>query len=112
MMQLSSVPPIPDSVDGTATQFQPLQDYVLIERIDLENATKGGILLAQDRMKFEQRGRVLAIGPGGLLADGSRSATHLKVGDVIVCDPQRVVWLNDVEPVGLVQERWIYSKVL
>lgn len=96
---------------SVAPPFEPLQDFVLIERMEMENLSKGGVLLAPGREKFEQRGRVLAIGPGGLLADGSRTQSFLSVGDVVTCDPTRVIWLNDVAPVGLVQERHIYAKV-
>lgn len=98
-----------DTEDGPVP-FAPLQDYVLLDPLSSESETDGGILLPEDRTKFEFRGRVLAIGPGAYLSAGGRSSTMLKVGDVVICNPMKVLVLGDFQrrKYGLVSEQHIY----
>lgn len=92
--------------------FTPLQDHVLLDPLPLDEVTIGGLLLPEDRVKFEFRGRVLAVGPGAYLAAGGRSVSMLKPGDVVICNPMKVLTLGDFSrhKYGLVSEQHIYAK--
>lgn len=48
--------------------FKPLHNYVLLERIEEENKTAGGIIIPDNAREKPSRGRVIAVGPG--LYDG------------------------------------------
>lgn len=59
----------------------PTLDRVAIEREDSEAHTEGGIILPDKFQKESNYGIVLAVGPGGFNADGSRRPMGIKVGD-------------------------------
>ena len=65
--------------------LKPLGDNVVIKPITKEEKTKSGIILPDtvDKEKPEQ-GEVIAIGPGKLLDNGTRSVMEVKVGDKIL----------------------------
>ena len=65
-------------------KLRPLQDRVLIRRVDAEAKTAGGILLPDNAKNKPQRGEVLAIGAGKMLKDGSRRGLQVKVGDNVL----------------------------
>lgn len=62
---------------------RPLGDRVLVEREKADEKTAGGILLPENAKEKPQRGKVLAVGDGKLLKDGSRQALQIKAGDTI-----------------------------
>src|SRR4051794_24539295 len=59
---------------SSANKIRPLDDRVVIEQIEAEEKTAGGIVLPDTAKEKPQRGRVLAVGPGRLLDSGERSA--------------------------------------
>jgi chaperonin GroES len=63
--------------------LQPLDDRILVQRLQSEEKTAGGILLPDTAKEKPQRGKVVAIGPGKLKKDGGRAPMQVKVGDVI-----------------------------
>jgi chaperonin GroES len=63
---------------------KPLGDRVVIRRQDAEEKTAGGILLPDTAKNKPQRGKVLAVGAGKLLEDGSRRGLQVKVGDNVI----------------------------
>jgi chaperonin GroES len=67
-----------------ALKVRPLDDRVVIEQIEAEEKTSGGIVLPDTAKEKPQRGKVLAVGPGKLLDNGSRAAIDLKVGDEVL----------------------------
>jgi chaperonin GroES len=66
------------------TTIKPLDDRVVVTRSEAEVKTTGGILLPENAKEKPQQGKVLAVGPGKLLDNGSRSAIALAPGDTIL----------------------------
>lgn len=67
-----------------AVKLQPLGDRVVVEREESEERTAGGIVLPDTAKNKPARGRVIAIGDGRLLEDGSRSKIQVKSGDRVL----------------------------
>jgi chaperonin GroES len=64
--------------------IRPLGDRVLVERVEAEERTAGGILLPESAKEKPKEGKVIAIGEGKLLDDGKRSTFTVRVGDRIL----------------------------
>ena len=64
--------------------LQPLGDRVIVEVLEDEEVTASGIVLPDTAKEKPQRGRVLAVGPGGRDEDGKHVAIDLAEGDEIV----------------------------
>jgi chaperonin GroES len=64
--------------------LQPLGDRIIVEVLDEEEVTTSGIVLPDTAKEKPQRGRVLAVGPGGLNDKGDRTPIDLEDGDEIV----------------------------
>ena len=64
--------------------LQPLGDRVVVEREDAEAVTSGGIVLPDSAKDKPSRGKVLSVGDGRLLDDGTRSKFQVKRGDRIL----------------------------
>jgi chaperonin GroES len=67
-----------------AIKIQPLGDRVVVEREESEEKTAGGIVLPDTAKDKPSRGKIIAIGDGRLLDDGSRSKLQVKVGDKVL----------------------------
>jgi chaperonin GroES len=65
-------------------KIKPLADRIVIKRFDAEEKSTGGILLPDSARNKPQKGKVLAVGPGNVLKDGTRRALQVKVGDVVL----------------------------
>ena len=65
-------------------KVRPLDDRVVVETLDAEDKTAGGILLPDTAKQKPQRGRVLAVGPGKLRDNGQRSALSVQKGDEVI----------------------------
>ena len=66
------------------TNVQPLGDRVVIQRDESEETTAGGIVLPDSAKDKPARGKVVSIGDGKLLNDGSRSTFQIKAGDRVL----------------------------
>jgi chaperonin GroES len=64
--------------------IRPLGDKVVVEALEEEGKTSGGIFLPDTARQKPQEGKVVAIGSGRILEDGSRAAMAVKVGDRVV----------------------------
>ncbi len=64
--------------------FKPLGGRVLVEPIEQEEVTAGGIVLPETAKEKPQQGKVLAAGPGDRNDKGERIAMDVKVGDVVL----------------------------
>ena len=64
--------------------LQPLGDRIIVEVLEEEETTIGGIVLPDTAKEKPQRGKVLAVGPGALNDKGERVALDLDEGDEIV----------------------------
>ncbi len=62
----------------------PLDDKVVIKRLESEEMTAGGILLPDRAREKPQQGRVLSVGDGRLLASGSRVPHQVSEGDRVL----------------------------
>jgi chaperonin GroES len=65
-------------------KLRPLDDRVVIEPLEAEEKTAGGIVLPDTAKEKPQRGRVVAIGAGKLLDDGNRAAMTVAKGDEVL----------------------------
>ena len=65
-------------------KVEPLGDKVVVKRIDAEDMTAGGIVLPDSAQEKPQQGRVLSVGDGRLLVDGTRASHQVKEGDRVI----------------------------
>ena len=65
-------------------KFRPLHDRVVIERIDAEAKTAGGIIIPDTAKEKPQQGKVIAVGPGGRDESGKLIPIDVQVGDRIL----------------------------
>jgi chaperonin GroES len=65
-------------------KVKPLQDRILIKRIEEETTTKGGIIIPDAAKEKPQEGIVIAVGDGKVLDSGQRVAPQVKAGDKIL----------------------------
>jgi len=65
-------------------KFRPLQDRVLIRRIEEEEKTKGGIIIPDTAKEKPMEGEVIAAGPGSRDDDGKLHPLDVKVGDRVL----------------------------
>jgi len=63
---------------------KPLDDRVLIKRLEAEEKTSGGILLPDNAKEKPQRGKIIAVGTGKLLETGTRAPMAVKAGDLVL----------------------------
>jgi chaperonin GroES len=69
---------------GMAISLKPLADRVLVEPIEDEEITPGGIVLPETAKEKPQRGKVLAVGPGGRDEDGKVIVMEVAVGNTVL----------------------------
>src|SRR5438309_7434944 len=65
-------------------KIRPLDDRIVVEPLEAEEKTAGGILLPDTAKQKPQRGRVVAVGPGKLLDDGHRAKVAVVKGDEVL----------------------------
>jgi chaperonin GroES len=65
-------------------KLTPLGDRIVVRREEGAEKTAGGILLPDTAKEKPQRGKVLAVGAGRQLKDGSRKGVQVKVGDNVI----------------------------
>lgn len=65
-------------------KLRPLQDRILVQRVEEETTTKGGIIIPDTAKEKPAEGKVVAVGNGKLGEDGKRIALEIKKGDRIL----------------------------
>ena len=65
-------------------KLKPLQDRILVQRIEEEKTTKGGIIIPDTAKEKPAEGKVIAVGSGKVDDDGKRIALEVKKGDRIL----------------------------
>ena len=65
-------------------KFRPLQDRILIRRIEKEEKTSGGIIIPDSAKEKPQEGQVVAVGNGKRLDDGKVAPLDVKKGDRVL----------------------------
>jgi len=64
--------------------LKPLDDRIVVEPLEAEEKSRGGIVLPDSAKEKPQQGKVVAVGPGKLNDDGARIPMSLKVGDTVL----------------------------
>src|SRR3989440_11600736 len=94
-------------------KVRPLDDRVVVEPLEAEEKSTGGILLPDSAKQKPQRGRVLAVGPGKLSDKGERVALGVTRGDEVIYGRYAG---NDIEVDGreikIMRESDILAKVV
>ena len=95
-------------------KFRPLQDRVLIRRIEEEEKTKGGIIIPDTAKEKPMEGEVIAAGPGARGDDGALHPLDVKVGDRVLfgkwsgteikIDGEDLVVMKESDIMGVVEE--------
>ncbi|MFO7715034.1 co-chaperone GroES [Desulfosarcina sp.] len=65
-------------------KLRPLQDRILVQRVEEETTTKGGIIIPDTAKEKPAEGKVKAVGNGKVGDDGKRIALEIKVGNRIL----------------------------
>ncbi len=65
-------------------KIRPLQDRVIVKRLEEEEKTKGGIIIPDTAKEKPQEGKVIAVGKGKMSEDGKIIPLDVKVGDRIL----------------------------
>ena len=65
-------------------KIRPLQDRVLVKRVDEEEKTSGGIIIPDTAKEKPQEGKVIAVGGGKVLEDGKGQPLDVKKGDRVL----------------------------
>ena len=65
-------------------KIRPLEDRVVIQQIEAEEKTAGGIVLPDTAKEKPRQGKVLSLGEGKLLDNGKRAAFQVKEGDRVL----------------------------
>jgi len=65
-------------------KIEPLEDRVVVQPLEAEEVTKGGIVLPDTAKEKPQQGKVVAVGPGKTLETGERAKPAVKKGDTVV----------------------------
>ncbi len=64
--------------------LRPLSDRILVKRLEEEETTKGGIIIPDTAKEKPQQGKIVAIGDGKLLENGTRITPGVKVGETVL----------------------------
>ncbi|MFH1625689.1 MAG: co-chaperone GroES [Pseudomonadota bacterium] len=65
-------------------KIRPLQDRVIVKRIEEEETTKGGIIIPDSAKEKPMEGKVIAVGTGKVLEDGKKFPLDVKKGDRVL----------------------------
>ena len=65
-------------------KLRPLQDRIVVKRVEEETTTKGGIIIPDTAKEKPAEGKVVAVGNGKVADDGKRIALEIKTGDRIL----------------------------
>jgi len=68
-------------------KIRPINDKVLVRRLEAETKTKGGIVLPDTAKEKPKEGKVVEVGNGKLLKSGERGKFQVKRGDRVIFSP-------------------------
>jgi chaperonin GroES len=95
------------------SKIRPLEDRVVIQQIEAEEKTAGGIVLPDTAKEKPQRGRVLSVGPGKLLDSGERAEIGVKEGDEVLFGKYSGTEIKvDGEEIKILRESDILAKIV
>ncbi len=67
-----------------SVKLRPLDDRIVVKRLEAEEKTSGGIILPDAAKEKPQKGEVIAVGPGKLLDSGTRATPDVTPGDSVL----------------------------
>jgi chaperonin GroES len=73
-----------EAAKDVVLKIRPLDDRVVVEPLEAEDKTSGGIILPDTAKQKPQRGRVIAVGPGKMLDNGHRAALNIAKDDEVI----------------------------
>ena len=95
-------------------KFRPLHDRVVVERIDADAKSAGGILIPDSAQEKPSQGEIVAVGPGGRDEAGKLIPIDLKKGDRVLfgkwsgtevkIDGQDLLIMKETDIMGVLQE--------
>jgi len=95
-------------------RIRPLQDRLVVSRIADQEKTKGGIIIPDTAKEKPIEGKVLAVGHGRILEDGTTRALDIKVGDRVLftkyggnevtIDGEQLLILREDDILGVVEK--------
>jgi chaperonin GroES len=95
-------------------KFRPLQDRVLVRRIEQEEKTSGGIIIPETAKEKPMEGEIMAVGPGTRGDDGKLHPLDVKAGDRVLfgkwsgteikIDNEELVVMKESDIMGIVEE--------
>jgi chaperonin GroES len=95
-------------------KFRPLHDRVVVERIDPEFKSAGGIIIPDTAQEKPSQGEIIAVGPGGRDESGKLIPLDIKVGDRVLfgkwsgtevkLDGQELLIMKESDIMGVLQE--------
>jgi len=65
-------------------KIRPLQDRIIVKRIEEEEKTKGGIIIPDSAKEKPMEGEVISVGSGKVLENGTKQAPEVKAGDRVL----------------------------
>ena len=65
-------------------KIRPLQDRIIVKRIEEEAKTKGGIIIPDSAKEKPMEGEVIAVGTGKILKNGKKQPLEVKAGDKVL----------------------------
>ena len=96
-------------------KIRPLQDRVVVRRMEEETTTAGGIVLPGSATEKPAQGEVIAVGPGKRQENGDTQPVDLKVGDIVVfgkyssntvkIGDEELLILNESEIFGVIETK-------
>ncbi len=95
-------------------KVKPLQDRILVKRLEEEQKTKGGIIIPDAAKEKPQEGKVIAVGDGKVLENGQKLALSVKAGDKILfgkysgteikVDGEELLIMREDDVLGIVED--------
>lgn len=94
-------------------KFRPLQDRILVERLEEGEQIKGGIIIPETAKEKPMQGKIVAVGGGKVRDDGGKQPLDVKVGDTVLfgkysgaevkIDDQEYLIMKEDEVLGIVE---------
>ena len=95
-------------------KFRPLHDRVLVQRVEQDEKTAGGIIIPDTAQEKPMEGRIVAAGPGAKSEDGSVSPLDVKPGDRVLfgkwsgtevkIDGEDLLIMKESDIMGIIEE--------
>ncbi len=95
-------------------KIRPLGDRIVVERIEQDTKTAGGIIIPDTAKEKPKQGKVLAVGPGAKDESGKRVAMDVSVGDIVLftqwagnemkIDGKEYLVMKESDVIGILEE--------